>query len=151
VYDRDANDRCAQMVAAYWPKRPHVPDYATAAAHNRMQRELATTRRWQRVTPTPPPRNRAPVVALRPRAPRARQRGAGRPRAHATRSSARSGDSGDSSDGSEPPDAQLSLAPRRATWQFGCSRCPHCGRLLWLHQARLQLLCINPHRTGGRP
>jgi hypothetical protein len=44
---------------------------------------------------------RAPKVPQSQKRPRAR--GAGRPRASATRSSARSGDSGDDSEGSEPP------------------------------------------------
>jgi hypothetical protein len=49
--------------------------------------------------------------------PQARRRGAGRPRATASRSSARSGDSGD--DGGEPP-APLRLASTRAVLTFGC-------------------------------
>lgn len=51
----------------------------------------------------------------------ARARGAGRPRAQATRSSAASGDSGDDDGPGEPPAAPLRLAPpARAVLTFGC-------------------------------
>lgn len=125
-YDAAIGALCADATP-----RPGASRGELASAVRRARRTVATA---NEALASPPP---AAPPNLRASGPR--RRGAGRPRAQATRSSAASGDSGKESD--PPPERPpLARAPR-ALLGFGLTRCPSCGSVLLYSDG--VLICAN--------
>jgi hypothetical protein len=110
---------CA-MIAAYSPDAPGVPIYSIATTYNRGRQRARThyarIARKARRRRVPLPDLSQRLRAVHPAAPRARARGAGRPRAAATRSSVRAGDSPDGEPGEQPHLGRVAPAKARLTY-----------------------------------
>lgn len=126
VYDRDLDDPRARQIAVYYADRPQIPDRAAAQRWNDGRQRAVShyarldrqRRRREREALAPSLSRPAVVVPLAPRR-TARPRGAGRPRAQATRSSARSGDGPSDSEPHQTPVDPSRPAPSRAVLLSG--------------------------------